>query len=140
MTRGISYKFAMLKSPQNNYLGKIWISPTCRFHFFSNMWGWKEQLSGYHTKKFHTLRIWNFRDTVESISVISVEEIGKLGLHVLGSSLHYFKKRSTLDNFPWRDPSFYPIRSLKFQVLKIRVSLTNPRSASSKTRTDTSNR
>ena len=33
----------------------------------------------------------------------------------------------------------YPIKSERFQVLKIRVSLTNPRPARSETRTNTSN-
>ena len=36
--------------------------------------------------------------------------------------------------------SFYPIRSERFQIFQIRVSLINPRSASSGTRMDTSNR
>ena len=41
---------------------------------------------------------------------------------------------------PSRGTYFYTIRSKISQVLKIRVSLTNPRSARSKTRTNTSNR
>ena len=35
---------------------------------------------------------------------------------------------------------FYPIRYERFQVFKIRVSVTNPRSSRSRTRTNTSNR
>ena len=42
----------------------------------------------------------SFEDTVEIVSDISVEEIGKLGLPVPGASLQYFQKRSTLDNSP----------------------------------------
>ena len=82
----------------------------------------------------------NFEYTIETISGISALEIGKLGLLVLGPSIHCFQKRSTLDNSPSRGLSFYPIISERFQVLKIRVSLTNPRSARYGTRTDTSNR
>ena len=41
---------------------------------------------------------------------------------------------------PWGDTYFYPNRFERFQVLKIRVSLTNPRSYRSGTRTNTSNR
>ena len=42
----------------------------------------------------------NFGDTIESISDISVEEIGKLGLIVPGDFHNCFQKRSTLDNSP----------------------------------------
>ena len=140
VTRGSLYKFAMLNSPQNSHLGKLSISPTWRIHFCSNLWGWKEDISGYLSDKFQTVRIRNFGDTAESISDISAEKIRKLGLTVPGASCHYFQKRSTLDNSPWRGPSFYPIRSLKFQVLKIRVSLTNPRSTRFGTKIDISNR
>ena len=42
----------------------------------------------------------NFRDTRESISNISAEEIGKLGLTILGASHHCFHKRITLDRSP----------------------------------------
>ena len=34
----------------------------------------------------------NLGDTIETVSEISAEEIGKLGLPVLGASLHYFQK------------------------------------------------
>ena len=40
------------------------------------------------------------QDTIETISSISAEEIGILGLPVLGASLHCFQKRSTLDSSP----------------------------------------
>ena len=51
-----------------------------------------------------------------------------------------FGKMSMLLSSPSRGTSFYPIRSEIFQVLKIRVSLTNPRSTRSETKRDTSNR
>ena len=51
----------------------------------------------------------------------------------------FSEKGSTLDRSPWGGVSFYPIRSERFQVLKIRVSMTNPRSTISETRTNTSN-
>ena len=139
MKHGNPYKFSILNSPQNSHLGKMNISPTWRIHICSNLWGWKEDISSYLNAKFHTLRSQKFGDTTEAISVIFVEEIGKLGLLVPGASLHYFQKRSTLNNSPWRGPYFYPIRYEIFQVLKIRVSLTNPRSTRSGTKTDTSN-
>ena len=115
------------------------ISPTWRIHFCSNLWGWKDDISSYLKEKFQNVRSRNFGDTAESISGISADKIGKLGLPVLGDSLHCFHKRSTLDISHLRGPYFYPIISFKFQVLKIRVSLTNSRSTSSRTRADTSN-
>ena len=48
--------------------------------------------------EFQTYRSINFIDTIETVSGIYAEEIGKLGIHVLGASLHYFQKRSTLEN------------------------------------------
>ena len=45
MTHGSPYKFSMLNSPQKNHLGKLGISPIWRIQFFSNLWGWKEDLS-----------------------------------------------------------------------------------------------
>ena len=43
-------------------------------------------------------------------------------------------------NSPSRGTYLYPIRSDRFQVFKIRASLTNSRSSKSGTRTNTSNR
>ena len=40
----------------------------------------------------------NFGYTIETVTGISAEEFGKLGLLVPGASLHCFQKRSTLDN------------------------------------------
>ena len=94
------YKFAMLNNPQNSHLQKIRISPASRIHFYYNLWVWKEYISEYISKNFNAIRIVNFGDTTESISDIYVEEIGKLGLTVLGDSHHYFQKRITLDGFP----------------------------------------
>ena len=50
--------------------------------------------------KFQIHRSSNFGDTAEIVSDISTEEIGKIGLLVPRSSLHYFQKRSTLDSSP----------------------------------------
>ena len=140
MTCGSRYKIALLNSPEISHLGKTFISPNWWNQFCSNLRWWKEDRWGYPNAKFQTQRSSTFRDTTKTMSCISEEEIGKLGLPVSGASLHCFQKRSTLDSSPWRGPSFYPIRSLKFQVLKISVSLTNPRSSRSGTRTDTSSR
>ena len=63
VTCGSPYNFSMLKIHETDHLGKIRISLTWRFHFCSNLWGWKEDLSGYHIENFHTLMIQNFRDT-----------------------------------------------------------------------------
>ena len=51
-------------------------------------------------EKLQTQRSINFGDIIEIVTRIFVEEIGKLGLPGPGASLHYFKKRSTLDRFP----------------------------------------
>ena len=136
----ISYNFFVLNSSVTSHLWKIIISPTLWNQFYWNLWFWNVYKRGYVNAKLQTHMSSNFGDTAETISGISIGEIGKVGLPILGASLHCFQKRSTFDNSPWRGPSFYPIRSLRFQVLKIRVSLTNPRSARSGTRTDTSNR
>ena len=95
---------------------------------------------GYLSMKFPTHISSNFEDTAETVSGISIEEIGKLGFPVSGASLHSFQKRSTLDISILRDLYFYPIISKIFQVFKFRVSLTNPRLANSRSRIDTSNR
>ena len=77
-------------------------------------------MQGYLSEKFQIKRSSNFgdtiEDTVETITSISTEEIGKLGISILGVSLHYFQKRSTLDTSPGRGISFYPIRILKFEI------------------------
>ena len=64
----------------------------------------------------------------------------KLGHHIFCNSNHSFGKMNMMISSPSGGTYFYPIISERFQVLKIRVSLTNPRSASSRTRMDTSNR
>ena len=53
---------------------------------------------GYLSVKFQTQRSIYFRYIIEIVTCISVEEIGKLGLPVLGASLHCFQKMSTLDS------------------------------------------
>ena len=97
-------------------------------------------MRGYLSAKFQTQRSSNFGDITETVTGISAEEIGKLGLPVTGASLHCFQKMSTLDSSILRDLSVHPIRSERLQLLKIKVSATNPRSANSRTRADTSNR
>ena len=140
ITHGSPYNSAMLNSPEKGHLGKMIISPNWWNQLWWNMWCWNRDRICYLYVHGQTQRSSNCRDTVETVSRISIEEILKLGLPVLGVFLHCSQKRSTLDNSPWRFISFYLIKSKRFQVLKNRVSLTNPRSASSGTRTDTSNR
>ena len=139
VTRGNPYNFAIRNSPVTRHLGKTIINPNWWNQFWWNLWCWIRDMRGYLSAKFQTQRSSNFGDITETVTGIYVEEIGKLGLPVSGASLHYFQKRSTLDRSIWRDIYFYPIRSQIFQVLKIRVSLINPRSTSSRTRTNTSN-
>ena len=140
VTRVSPYNFAMLNSTETSHLGKTIISTNWWNQFWWKIWCWNWDMWGNLSAKFQTHRSSNFRDTAETVWGISGEEIGKLGLPVPRVSLHYFQKRSTLDSSPWRDIYFYPIIFERFQVLKIRVSLTNPISASSGSRTDTSNR
>ena len=140
VTCGSSYNFDTLNSFETCHLGKTLISPNRWNQFWWNLWCWIRDIRGYLSEKFQTLNFSNFRYIIETVAGISAEEIRKLGLPVSGSSLHCFQKRSTLDSSVWRDLSVHPIRSKIFQVFKIRFSLTNPRSASSGTRTDTSNR
>ena len=45
---------------------------------------------GYLIAKFQTHRSSNFGDITETVTGISAEEIGKLGLPVPEASLHYF--------------------------------------------------
>ena len=53
---------------------------------------------GYLSTKFKTYMSINFIDITETVTGISAEEIGKLGLPIPGASLHYFQKWSTLDS------------------------------------------
>ena len=55
-------------------------------------------MRGYLSEKVQTQGISNLGDITETVTGISAEEIGKLGLHVPGASLHCFQKRSTLDS------------------------------------------
>ena len=134
------YNFSVLNSLVTGHLGKMIINPKWWNQFWWNLWCWIRDMRGYLSENFQTQRIINFADITETVTGISGEEIRKLGLPVPGVSLHCFQKRSTLDSSIWRDLSVHPIRSERFQLLKIRVSATNPRSANSGTRTDTSNR
>ena len=123
-----------------SHLGKMIINPNWWNQFWWNLWCWIRDILGYQCKNFYTQRSINFIYIIEIVTWISTEEIGKLGLSIPGASLHCFQKRSALESSIWRDIFSYTIRSEIFQVLKIRVSLTNPRSDSSGSRTDTSNR
>ena len=140
VTCGILYKFTMMNNTETCHLGKKIISPNLWNQFWWNLWFWIRDMRGYLSAKFQTHRSSNFGDITETVTGISAEEISKLGLPVSGASFHCFQQRSTLDISPWRDISVCPIRSERFQVLKIRVSATNPRSGNSGTRTGTSNR
>ena len=140
MTRGSPYKFAIMNSSEISHLGKTLISPNWWNQFWWNLWCWNKDWRGYLSTKFYTYRSISFGYTAETVSDISVEEIGKLGLPALGASLHFFQKRSTLESSNWRDIYLYPVRSKRFQFFKIRASLTNPISSSAGTKMDTSNR
>ena len=100
VTCGSPYKFSMLNSPKISHLGKTFISPNWWNQLCSNLWCWKEDRWGYLSTKFQTQRSSNFGETVETISGNSAEEIGKLGLPLLGASLHCFYKMSTFDSSP----------------------------------------
>ena len=47
-------------------------------------------MRGYLSAKFQTQWSSNFGDITETVSGISVEEIGKLGIPILGASLNWF--------------------------------------------------
>ena len=132
VTCGNLYNFTVMNSTVTGHLGKIIISPNWWNQFWWNMCFWIRDMLGCLITKFQTHMCSNFGDIIEIVIDISAEEIGKLGLLVPGASLHYFQKRSTLDILPWKFPYLYPIKSFKFQVLEIRVSLRNPRSSSSR--------
>ena len=118
LTRVIPYNFVVLNSPVKSHLEKRIVNPNWGNHFWWNLWFCIRDMWGYLSTKFQTQRSSNFRDITETVTGISTEEIGKLGLPVPGASLHYFQKMSTLDGSPWRGLSFYPIRYERFQVLK----------------------
>ena len=139
VTRSIPYNFFVLNSPVTGHLGKMIINPKWWNQFWWNLRLWIRDMRGYLSTKFQTYRRRNVRYIIEIVTRISAEEIGKLGLPIPGTSLHYFQKRSTLDSSIWRDLSVYPIIFERFQFLKIRFSVTNLRSANSRTRMDTSN-
>ena len=50
-------------------------------------------MRGDRIVKFQTQRSSNFGDIIETVTSISAEEIGKIGLPVPGASLHYFQKK-----------------------------------------------
>ena len=105
VTRGISYNFAVLNSPVTGHLGKRIINPKWWNQFWWNLWCWIRDMRFYLIVKFDTQKSSNFRDITETVTRISAEEIGKLGLPVPGASLHCFQKWSTLDSSIWRDLS-----------------------------------
>ena len=140
VTYGSPYNFVVLNSPVTGHLGQMIRSPNWWNQFWWNLRCWIRDMKFYLNEKFQTYRINNSIDIIETVTGISAEEIRKFGLPVPRVSLHCFQKRSTLDSSIWRDLSLCPIRSESFQVLKIRVFVTNSRSTNSGTRTDTSNR
>ena len=140
VTCGSPYNSVVLNNPVTSDLGKMIISPNWWNQFWWNLWFCIRDIWCYLHENFQTHRSINFKYTVETVTDISIEEIGKLGLPVPGDSLHCFQKKSTLDISNWSGLYFYTIISEIFQIFKIMVSLTNPRSASSGTRMDTSNR
>ena len=68
----------------------------------------------YLSEKFQTQKkSINFIDIIETVTCISTEEIGKLGLLVPGASLHCFQKRSTLDT-PFEEIYLFVQSNLKY--------------------------
>jgi hypothetical protein len=56
VTRGSPYKFALLKGKKSAHLGKVIIKFSWRIQYWSNLWGWKEDTSGYLRPKFRLRR------------------------------------------------------------------------------------
>ena len=92
VTRDRPYNFAVLNSPVTGHLGKRIINPNWWNQLWWNLWCWNRDRRGYLSAKFQIQRSSNFRDTIETVSGISVKEIGKLGLPAPGASLHCFQK------------------------------------------------
>src|SRR5713101_3413372 len=92
VTHGSLYKLAMLNSPQNSHLGTLNISPTWRIHFCSNLWGWKEYISGYFSEvsECKELKIWRY-------NIINISHFCRRNWKTRASCFH---KRSTLDSSP----------------------------------------
>ena len=107
-THGIPHKYVMLNSPEIRHLGKIRISPNWWNQFFSNLWGWKEDILGYLGATFQTHRSCNFGDTIETRS----RNWRKLGHRIFCSFDHSFGKMSILLSSSWGGASFYPDRLL----------------------------
>ena len=55
---------------------------------------------------FQTHRTSNFGDSIETVSVISTEEIGKLGLPIPGASLHCFHKKEYIGQLAFKREIF----------------------------------
>ena len=79
--------------------------------------------------KFQTVRSRKFRDTTEAISDNSAKEIGETRASCSKSFPPLFSEKEYIGNLIGIGTYVYPIKISKFQVWKIRVSLTNPRSA-----------
>ena len=73
VTHGSPYKFTILNSSQNNHIGEYSISTTWRIQFYSNLWGWKEDISCYFSANLQTVRSPKFGDTIEAILNNSAE-------------------------------------------------------------------
>ena len=63
-------------------------------------------MQGYLSTKFQTQRSSNFGDITEIVTGISAEEIGKLGLPVLGASLHCFFRKGVHWTAPFEEIYF----------------------------------
>ena len=90
VTHGMLYNFIVLNSPVIGHIGRRIINPNWWNKFWWNIFCWIRDIWGYLSEKFQTQRISNFRDITETVTGIFAEEIGKLGLPVLGASLHCF--------------------------------------------------
>ena len=119
VTHGRPYNFTVLKSPVTGHLWKRIINLKWWKQFWWNLWCWIRDMWSYLREKFQIYRSINLGDIIETVTDISADEIGKLGLPVSRASLHCFQKRSTLDSCIWRDIYLYPIISKRFQFLKI---------------------
>ena len=117
VTCGMPYNFIVLNSLVTGHLGKMIISPNWWNQFWWNMWCWNRDMWGYLSEKFQTQKRINFRDITKTVIGISAEESGKLGLPVLGASLHCFSEKECIgkihlkiyifiSNKIWNIPSF----------------------------------
>ena len=140
VTRGSPYKFVLLNSSEISHLGKTHISPNWWNQFCSNLRCWKEDRRGYLIRNFRYIGAVISEIPQKQYQTFCRRNWRKLGHQIFFNFDHSFGKMNMLLSLPSGATSFYPIRLERFKVLKIKVSLKNPKSARSGTRTDTSNR